>query len=175
VMANAALESHLATRGLGLLRTEVGDRQVVAGMRAAGCNLGGESSGNIVMGDVATTSDALWAALAVLAVLVEEARPASALCHRFTPRPQALRNVKLPGGHAVPLDDPHLRAALAEAQAQLGPTGRVLLRASGTRPVLRVMTEGEDAARVAAAADQLAGVLAAHVAGQHSVASGHAT
>jgi phosphoglucosamine mutase len=169
VMANAALATHLGTLGLGLLRTEVGDRQVVAGMRAAGCNLGGESSGNIVMGDVATTSDSLWAALAVLAVLVEEGRAASQLCHRFTPRPQATRSVPLASGRAAPLDDPAVRAALAEAEALLGPDGRVLLRASGTRPVLRVMTEGADAAKVQAAASQLAGVLAARIAEQPAV------
>lgn len=175
VMANDALATHLATFGLGLKRTEVGDRHVVAAMRAAGCNLGGESSGNIVMGDVATTSDALLAALAVLAILVDEGRAASQFFHRFTPRPHALRRVPMSVGQRAPLDDPEVLAALAEAQAIVGPAGRVLLRPSGTSPLVRLMTEGTDAAAVETAANQLARVLAARIADRSDMRAGQGT
>ncbi len=146
VMSNLGLERFLGARGLTLHRTRVGDRYVVEQMRAAGVNVGGEQSGHMILADYATTGDGLLAALQVLAVLVEQARPASAVLRLFTPLPQVLRSVRFRG--AAPLAVPSVRAAMAEAEAELAGTGRLLIRASGTEPVVRVMAEGEDAAMV---------------------------
>jgi len=144
VMSNMGLERHLAGRGLALHRTAVGDRYVGERMREAGCNLGGEQSGHMIMSDFGTTGDGLVAALQVLAVLLEEKRPASVACRRFTPLPQQLVNIRHAGG--APHKRPEVAAAIAAEEAALGARGRVLIRASGTEPVIRVMAEAEDEA-----------------------------
>jgi phosphoglucosamine mutase len=142
VMSNLGLERFIQSQGLELHRTKVGDRYVVEQMRAAGINLGGEQSGHVVMSDHATTGDGLLAALQILSVLVADGRPASEVCQVFTALPQRLRNVRFEG--LPPLNAPSVRAAIAEANARLGSTGRLLIRMSGTEPVIRVMAEAED-------------------------------
>ena len=146
VMSNLGLERFLANEGLALHRTQVGDRYVAERMRASGINVGGEQSGHVILSDYATTGDGLVAALQVLAVLVGQNRPASEACRLFDPLPQRLQNVRFVGGS--PLRDPHVLAAISAAEAELGTSGRLLLRMSGTEPVLRVMAEGEDEAMV---------------------------
>ena len=142
VMSNLGLERFLAGLGLGLHRTQVGDRYVAEAMRAEHRNLGGEQSGHVILSDFATTGDGLVAALQVLAVLVRSGRRASEACRVFEPLPQLLRNVRFTG--ASPLALPQIQAAIAAASARLGSSGRVLIRASGTEPLIRVMAEGED-------------------------------
>ena len=143
-MSNLGLERFLAARGLRLERARVGDRYVVERMREGGFNLGGEPSGHIVLADHATTGDGLIAALQVLAVLVERGRPMSALARQFQPLPQVLRNLRLEGEN--PLEAPPVKAAIAAAGARLGNQGRLVVRPSGTEPLLRIMAEHEDAA-----------------------------
>ena len=126
-------------------------------MRAHGMNLGGEQSGHVVMSDFATTGDGLVAALQVLAVLVEVGRPASEVCKLFEPLPQLLRNVRFHGGS--PLESPAVLSAVAAAEKRLGTKGRVLLRLSGTEPLVRVMAEGEDEALVVDVVGGLCGVI----------------
>jgi phosphoglucosamine mutase len=159
VMSNMGLERFLAGRGLKLLRTPVGDRYVGERMREAGCNLGGEQSGHMIMPDFGTTGDGLIAALQVLAVLVEEKRPASELLRCFTPLPQRLVNVRYAG--ASPLIDAAVQAAIAAEEEALGARGRVLIRASGTEPVIRVMAEAEEEAVVEATVARLADAIRA--------------
>ncbi len=161
VMSNLGLERFLEGQGLALRRTAVGDRYVMERMRADGLNLGGEQSGHVILGDYSTTGDGLVAALQVLAVLVEQRRPASAALRLFDPLPQRLRSVRFSGGS--PLADSRVRAAMAQAEATLAKTGRVLLRESGTEPVVRVMAEGEDESLVTSIVDQLCATIA-HVA-----------
>ncbi|MBN8889572.1 MAG: phosphoglucosamine mutase [Rhodospirillales bacterium 70-18] len=146
VMSNLGLERFLAGRGLSLLRTDVGDRYVMERMRAEGLNLGGEQSGHMILADYATTGDGLLAALQVLAVLVQDGRPASQVCTVFTALPQTLRSVRFTG--PSPLEAPQVAAAVAEAHALLAGRGRLLIRKSGTEPVIRVMAEAEDEAMV---------------------------
>ncbi len=146
VMSNLGLERFLAGQGITLHRTRVGDRYVVERMRAHGSNVGGEQSGHMILSDYATTGDGLIAALQVLAVLVEQQRPASEVCRLFEPLPQLLQNVRFVG--RSPLKHPHVMAAVAEAEAELAQTGRLLLRESGTEPLVRVMAEAEDEAMV---------------------------
>jgi phosphoglucosamine mutase len=160
VMSNLGLERHLAARGIALVRTQVGDRYVVEAMRAGGYNLGGEQSGHIVLGDFTTTGDGLMAALQALAVLVESRRPASAALDVFAPMPQRLRNVRIEAG-SRPLDAAEVRAAIAAAEAQLAGRGRLVIRASGTEPVIRVMAEAEDDAAIAAAVGTVCDALEA--------------
>ncbi len=154
VMSNLGLERRLGSLGIGLHRTRVGDRYVGERMREAGCNLGGEQSGHLVLSDYGTTGDGLVAALQVLAALVEEGRPASRICRRFEPLPQKLVNVRYPAG-AAPLDDPAVRAAIAEQERAMSGRGRVLIRTSGTEPVIRVMAEHEEEDAVLAAVGTL--------------------
>ena len=149
VMSNLGLERHLRDLGVGLLRTRVGDRYVVEAMRAHGCNIGGEQSGHVILSDFATTGDGVIAALQVLAALCESGAPASEMLARFTPVPQILRSVRYAEG-TRPLDSARVRAAIAEAEAALGDGGRLVIRESGTEPVIRVMGEAEDGARVEA-------------------------
>ena len=146
VMSNLGLERYLAKEGLKLHRTKVGDRYVVEAMRALHMNVGGEQSGHVIMSDFATTGDGLVAALQVLAVLVEVGRPASEVCSVFAPLPQLLRNVRFAG--PSPLETPIVKTAVAAAEARLGKKGRLLLRLSGTEPLVRVMAEGENEALV---------------------------
>lgn len=141
VMSNMGLEKFLAEIGVGMVRTAVGDRHVLAAMREHGCNLGGEQSGHIILSDHATTGDGLLAALQVMAVLVADGRPASAVLDCFRPWPQLLRNVRADGRV---LDATPVRQAIVAAEEALGDNGRLLVRKSGTEPLVRVMAEGLD-------------------------------
>jgi phosphoglucosamine mutase len=153
VMSNLGLERHLATQGIKLIRTKVGDRHVLEAMRAQGYNVGGEQSGHIILSDYATTGDGLVAALQVLAELVESRLPASQLLHRFEPLPQLLKNVRFAGGR--PLEAASVKAVIAEAEAELDGKGRLVIRPSGTEPVIRVMAEGDDPAQVERVVDRI--------------------
>ena len=154
VMSNLGLERLLDSLGIQMLRTKVGDRYVVEEMRANGYNLGGEQSGHIVMTDHVTTGDGLLAALQVLAALTDDDKPASELCHLFEPYPQLLKNVRF-NGAARPLEDSTVKAAIAEGEQALGSSGRLVIRASGTEPVIRVMGEAADRATLEAVVDQI--------------------
>ena len=143
VMSNLGLEKFLTGRGLRLERTAVGDRYVVEAMRAGGWNLGGEQSGHIVMTDYATTGDGLLAGLQVLAAMVETGQPASRLVRQFDTVPQMLKNVRYTPG-AQPLSRPEVERAIAAGQARLNGDGRILIRRSGTEPLIRVMAECSD-------------------------------
>ena len=147
VMSNLGLARYLEARGIDLTRTKVGDRYVVEAMRARNCNLGGEQSGHIVLGDYGTTGDGLVAALQVLAVMVETGRPMSDLGRQFEPVPQLLRNVRYERG-AQPLALAPVKEAIATGESRLGEAGRLVIRPSGTEPVIRVMAEHDDEALV---------------------------
>ncbi|MEM7652568.1 MAG: phosphoglucosamine mutase [Pseudomonadota bacterium] len=143
VMSNLGLERFLEGIGLGLIRTPVGDRYVVSRMRQDGINLGGEQSGHMILSDYATTGDGLIAALQVLAVLVRNQRSASSVAKVFSPLPQILRNVRFAPGTA-PMELPSVQSAIQAGEEKLSGTGRLLIRKSGTEPVVRVMAEGEN-------------------------------
>ena len=153
VMSNLGLERYLTGQGLTLERTKVGDRHVLEKMKADGFNLGGEQSGHMILLDHATTGDGTVAALQVLAALVQSGKPASQLLHLFDPVPQLLKNVRFSGGK--PLDDARVLAVIADAEAQLAGKGRLVIRPSGTEPVIRVMAEGDDAAQVESVVDAI--------------------
>jgi len=157
-MSNLGLERYLAGLGLTLVRTKVGDRYVVEHMRAHGFNVGGEQSGHIILSDYATTGDGLIAGLQYLAVLIEQDMPVSQCSRRFQPVPQTLRNVAIANG-ARPLDDAGVQKAIASADKRLGSRGRLLVRPSGTEPLVRVMVEADDQALVGAIIDEVAGVI----------------
>jgi len=152
-MSNLGLERFLAGHDIGLHRTAVGDRYVVEKMRAAGCNLGGEQSGHIILADYATTGDGLIAALQVMASIVETGKHTSEVCRLFTPVPQLMRSVRF--GDGRPLDAPSVKDAIAGGESRLGDTGRLVIRKSGTEPVIRVMAEGEDEGLVATVIDEI--------------------
>lgn len=141
VMANLGFERHLNGLGLKLIRTPVGDRYVLEQMLAQGYNVGGEQSGHIILSDFTTTGDGFVAALQVLAVVQKLGRPVSEVCHRFEALPQVLKNVRYKG---KPLDDPSVKSAIKNAESRLNGHGRLLVRPSGTEPVIRVMVEGDD-------------------------------
>lgn len=153
VMSNLGLERHLAAQGLGMVRTAVGDRYVLEKMRSSGYNVGGEQSGHIILSDYATTGDGLVAALQVMAELVRAGAPASEVLHRFDPLPQILKNVRFKGGK--PLEEARVKDAIAAAEAELDGNGRLVIRASGTEPVIRVMAEGDDRGQVEAVVDRV--------------------
>ena len=153
VMSNLGLERYLQSNGLELVRTKVGDRYVLEAMRERGFNVGGEQSGHIILSDYATTGDGLVAALQVLACLVETGRPASEVLHVFDPLPQLLKNVRFGGG--APLEDAAVKAAIAAGEARLEGSGRLVIRKSGTEPLIRVMAEGEDEALVGEVVDSI--------------------
>ncbi|AQR75147.1 phosphoglucosamine mutase [Sphingomonas sp. LM7] len=153
VMSNLGLERHLAAQGLGMVRTSVGDRYVLEKMRSSGYNVGGEQSGHIILSDYATTGDGLVAALQVLAELVRSGAPASEVLHRFDPLPQILKNVRFKGGK--PLEEAQVKDAIAAAEAELHGNGRLVIRASGTEPVIRVMAEGDDRGQVESVVDRV--------------------
>jgi phosphoglucosamine mutase len=142
VMSNLGLERHLARLGLSLVRTAVGDRYVLEAMREQGHNLGGEQSGHIIMSDHTTTGDGFVAALQVLAVVKRQGRPVSEVCRRFDPLPQVLKNVRYKSGK--PLEDATVRSTISQAETRLDGHGRLVIRPSGTEPVIRVMGEGDD-------------------------------
>ena len=159
VMSNMGLERFLSEQGLELIRTAVGDRYVVEKMRELGANLGGEQSGHMLLSDFAPTGDRLVAALQVLAVLVEDGRPASEVCRMFTPYPQLLRNVRFAG--RSPLLDPAIAEARRAAEARLGERGRLVLRESGTEPLIRVMVEAQDEQLVRQVVDDMCAAITA--------------
>lgn len=142
VMSNLGLERFLNDKGLELARTKVGDRFVVDHMRKHGYNVGGEQSGHIVLSDYATTGDGLISALQILACLKQSDKPASAACRKFEPVPQILKNVRFNGGK--PLEHKNVKQAIQDAESQLGNSGRLVIRPSGTEPLIRVMAEGDD-------------------------------
>ena len=149
VMSNLGLERFLAGLGMKLKRTPVGDRYVVEEMRRTGHNLGGEQSGHIILSDYATTGDGLIAALQTLAVLVQSGKPASVALRLFQPLPQLLKNVRYQAGAKAPLEAAAVKSAIATGEAELNGKGRLLIRKSGTEPLIRVMAEGEDEKLVA--------------------------
>jgi len=157
VMSNLGLERYLNGRGLDLHRTKVGDRYVVEHMRQHDFNVGGEQSGHIVLSDFGTTGDGLVAALQILACVKRQGRTVSEVCNRFEPVPQILKNVRVSAGK--PLEDSVVRAAIADAEAELAKSGRLLIRPSGTEPLIRVMAEGDDRAQVERIVNELIGVI----------------
>ncbi len=157
VMSNLGLELFLRERGLALHRVQVGDRYVLEHMRTNGLNLGGEQSGHIIISDHATTGDGLLAALQVLALVADEARPVSEVGRLFEPVPQLLKNVRVRGD--VPLDCDDMQSAIAAAELRLGDKGRVLVRKSGTEPLVRVMAEGFDSGLVSQVVDDLSAAV----------------
>jgi len=158
IMSNLGLERYLGGIGLTLARTAVGDRYVLEHMREHGYNLGGEQSGHIIMSDYATTGDGLVAALQLLSVVKRSDRPVSEVCHCFDPLPQILRNVRYRSGE--PLRAEAVVTAIAQARARLGDDGRLVIRASGTEPVIRVMAEGDDHALVSDVVDTVVEAVA---------------
>jgi phosphoglucosamine mutase len=157
VMSNLGLERFLADRKLKLERTQVGDRYVMARMREGGFNVGGEQSGHLILSDFSTTGDGLLAALQVLAVLKESDKPMSALARQFAPVPQKLENVRFASGR--PLEHADVRAVLADAEHRLNGTGRLVVRASGTEPLIRIMAEGDDESLVNQVVKEIAGAV----------------
>ena len=162
VMSNLGLERHMQAQGLILLRTSVGDRYVVEAMRAGGFNLGGEQSGHIVMTDYATTGDGLLAGLQFLAAMIETGQKASGLTRSFETVPQMLKNVRYGAGQ-TPLEADNVKAVIADAEAKLIGKGRLLIRKSGTEPLVRVMAECEDSALLAQVVDGIVAELEAAV------------
>ena len=157
IMSNLGLERYLDTLGLTLQRTAVGDRYVLEHMREHGYNLGGEQSGHMILSDFSTTGDGLVAALQVLAMVKKLDRPVSEVCHLFDPLPQILKNVRYKSGQ--PLKDKRVVEAIASTQATLGDRGRLVIRPSGTEPVIRVMAEGDDRVLVEKAVDDVVSAL----------------
>ena len=158
VMSNLGLERHLNALGIALERTAVGDRYVLERMRETGANLGGEQSGHVILSDFSTTGDGLVAALQVLGVIKRSEKPASEVCRRFTPLPQILRSVRFANGR--PLEDASVKIAIASAEHALGKGGRLVIRPSGTEPVIRVMAEAEDADLVGKLVDDVCAAVA---------------
>jgi phosphoglucosamine mutase len=158
VMSNLGLERYLQGQGIGLERTAVGDRNVVERMRTGGFNLGGEQSGHIVMTDHATTGDGLMAGLQFMAEMIRSGKPASELLNSFEVVPQLLKNVRY-GSDQTPLDDPKVIAAIAQSEADLVDNGRLLIRKSGTEPLVRVMAESEDEGILSQAVDSIVAAL----------------
>ncbi|VAW08411.1 Phosphoglucosamine mutase, partial [hydrothermal vent metagenome] len=157
VMANMGLEKHLKRDGLTLERTKVGDRYVVEKMRAAGMNIGGEPSGHVILSDYATTGDGLVTALQVLAVVAAEGRKVSDVCDKFDAFPNLLKNVRYNGGN--PLKDEAVKKAIKAGEDRLGKKGRLVIRKSGTEPLIRVMGEGEDASLINDVVDEICAIV----------------
>ncbi|HEX2761240.1 MAG TPA: phosphoglucosamine mutase [Rhizomicrobium sp.] len=157
VMSNAGLDRYLSGLGLKLARASVGDRYVLEEMHKGNFNVGGEQSGHIILSDFSTTGDGLIAALQVLAVIAQEGKPASAVAHLYEPLPQVMENVRFKKG--APLDDARVKSSIDAARAKLGDSGRVLVRKSGTEPLIRVMAEGEDEKTVRAVVRAIAGAI----------------
>jgi phosphoglucosamine mutase len=170
VMSNLGLERHLAARGLGLVRTRVGDRYVVEEMRKSGYNVGGEQSGHVILSDFATTGDGFVTALQVLSVVVQSGRPVSEVARPFEPLPQIMRNVRY--GEGKPLDHACVRRAVEAGEARLGASGRLVIRPSGTEPLIRVMAEGENHDLVVSVVDDIAAAVEEFVAAERRGAAG---
>jgi phosphoglucosamine mutase len=158
VMSNLGLERFMTSQKLNLARTKVGDRYVVEHMRQHGYNVGGEKSGHIVMSDYATTGDGLLAALQVLSEVVRQGKPVSEVCNLFTPLPQVLKNVRFRGGN--PLEDKAVKSAIADVENRLGNNGRLVIRPSGTEPLIRVMAEADDDKLVYTVVEELCDLIA---------------
>lgn len=158
VMSNLGLERFLDGKGLTLARTKVGDRYVVEHMRQNNFNVGGEQSGHIVLSDFGTTGDGLVAALQILACVKRSGKTVSEVCRRFEPVPQLLRNVRISGGK--PLEDSIVKQAIADAESELARSGRLVIRPSGTEPLIRVMAEGDDRSQIERIVNDLVGVIA---------------
>ncbi|NNC48721.1 MAG: phosphoglucosamine mutase [Sphingomonas sp.] len=159
VMSNLGLERCLADDGIAMKRTKVGDRYVLEEMKASGCNVGGEQSGHIILSDHATTGDGLVAGLQILAALVRSDKPASELLNQFTPVPQLLKNVRFDGG--APLEAENVKSAIAAAEQEIDGKGRLVIRKSGTEPLIRVMAEGDDPQQVERLVDSICEAVAA--------------
>jgi phosphoglucosamine mutase len=157
VMSNAGLERFLSTQKLKLARANVGDRYVIEEMKKGGFNVGGEQSGHIVLSDFCTTGDGLIAALQVLAAIAKEGKPASQACHLFEPLPQILHNVRFRKG--APLDDAAVKSRIEECRKKLDGSGRILVRKSGTEPVIRIMAEGDDEKVIQAIVNEIASAI----------------
>jgi phosphoglucosamine mutase len=157
VMSNLGLERFMSARNLKLERTQVGDRYVMARMREGGFNVGGEQSGHVILSDFSTTGDGLIAALQVASVLVTSGKKMSALARQFEPVPQKSENVRISGGK--PLEAEPVREAIADAEARLNGSGRLVVRASGTEPLIRIMAEGDDEKIIAQVVKEIAGAV----------------
>jgi phosphoglucosamine mutase len=157
VMSNAGLDRYLKSLGLKLARAQVGDRYVLEEMKAGDFNVGGEQSGHIILSDISTTGDGLIAALQVLSVIAQDGKPASQAAHLYEPLPQVLENVRFRKGS--PLEDARVKSSIDDARARLGEGGRVLVRKSGTEPLIRVMAEGEDEKTVRAVVRTIANTI----------------
>ena len=153
VMSNLGLERFLADKGITLERTKVGDRYVLERMREGGFNVGGEQSGHMILSDYATTGDGTVAALQVLAALVRSGKPASETLHKFDPVPQLLKNVRFAGGK--PLEHEEVQRVISQAETELAGVGRLVIRPSGTEPVIRVMAEGDSEDQVRDVVDRI--------------------
>ena len=160
VMSNLGLERHLQSLNLSLVRTPVGDRYVIEHMREHGYNIGGEESGHIILSDYATTGDGLIAALQLLAIVKKQDKPVSEVCHRFEPLPQMRTQVRYRRGK--PLEDAKVQSAIRDAERQLNGGGRLVVRPSGTEPVIRIMAEGENEAVIENVVEGIATAVAAH-------------
>jgi phosphoglucosamine mutase len=174
VMSNLGLERYLEGQGLSLIRTKVGDRYVVEEMRRGDYNVGGEQSGHVVLSDFTTTGDGLVTALQVLSVVVQSGKPVSEVCQRFEPFPQILKSIRYKG--VSPLENEAVKAVIATAEARLGKGGRLLIRPSGTEPVIRVMAQGEDKASIAGVVNEIVAAIDGHTetADATSLAASHA-
>jgi phosphoglucosamine mutase len=157
IMSNLGLERFLNGQGLDLVRTKVGDRYVVEQMRQQGYNVGGEQSGHIVLSDYSTTGDGLVSALQVLACVQKQGKPVGEVCAKFKAVPQFLKNVRFSGGK--PLEDQGVKSAIEDATNRLGNSGRLVIRPSGTEPLIRVMAEGDDSELVEAVVDDIISVI----------------
>jgi phosphoglucosamine mutase len=157
IMSNLGLERFLGDMKLQLHRTKVGDRYVVEHMRAHGFNVGGEQSGHIVLSDFSTTGDGLVSALQVLACIKRSGKPASEVCRKFDPVPQVLKNVRFSGGK--PLESDPVKAVIEDARSRLGDGGRLVIRPSGTEPLIRVMAEADDRGLVETVVNDIVGVI----------------
>ena len=159
VMSNLGMERYLEGIGIDLVRTKVGDRHVAEMMRCRGYNIGGEQSGHVILSDYTTTGDGLIAALELMAVVVNSGKGVSEVCHQFEPVPQVLKNVRFAGD--APLEHDAVKSAIDAAQLRLGNSGRILVRPSGTEPLIRIMAEGDDADLVHTLVDELAHLVSA--------------
>ena len=162
IMSNLGLERHLSSLGLPLIRTRVGDRYVVEEMRRGGFNVGGEQSGHVVLSDYTTTGDGLVTALQVLSVVIQSGKPVSEICRRFDPVPQVMKSIRYASGH--PLEDQAVKASVEAARLRLANVGRLVIRPSGTEPVIRVMAEGDDEDLIAEVVDDIAASIERQVA-----------
>jgi phosphoglucosamine mutase len=169
-MSNFGLERHLANVGIKVVRVQVGDRYVLEQMREQGYNLGGEPSGHIILSDYTTTGDGFVAALQVLAVVKKLGQPISVVCHRFEPLPQITKNVRYENGK--PHENEGVRSAIASGAERLNGNGRLIVRPSGTEPVVRVTGEGEDLSLVEEVVDGIVNALNVAAAAGEAAAAG---